>query len=100
MKQPGFDKLRAQLLASAQERAEKLAEQLETGSGMDSTSAIDLARTYGELASIIEEVGQKPDALVAYRRAVHLLEAEAARSTPRRRDSASHWPGSVTAPRV
>ena len=76
LKEPGFEKLRARLLDSAHEFYSKLATDLEARDGLDGASAIDLALTYGELAAITEEIGQKTDALDAYRRAVKLLEPE------------------------
>jgi serine/threonine-protein kinase len=79
LREPAFKDLRARLLKGAREFYRKLEKLLE-GQG-DPPSRLALARAYGEIGHLTEEIDQADQALVTHRRALALLD-DLAREAP------------------
>ena len=86
--------LRDKLLGSARRFYDRLGDLLEGQTDADSKAV--LAESYAELGELIDRIGQKPEALEAYKKAVAIRRELAAQPGPARR-SRSSWPRRLAA---
>ena len=90
LKEDRLRPLRDKLLGSARRFYDRLGELLR-GQTDDASKAV-LAESYAELGELIDRIGQKPEALEAYRKAVAIRRELAAAAAPARRRGSS-WRG-------
>ena len=88
LKEDRLRPLRDKLLGSARRFYDRLGDLLRGQD--DAASKAILAESYTELGKLIDQIGQKPEALEAYRKAVAIRRELAARPGPGRR-SGSRW---------
>ena len=90
LKEDRLRPLRDKLLGSARRFYDRLGELLRGQA--DAASKAMLAESYAELGELIDQIGQKPEALEAYRKAVAIRRELAAAAGPGRRHGSS-WRG-------